>query len=100
MWQLYRSANKRLPRMPPGVIIAHDSVRPLPAKYASRRCWEPPVYPGGFRGYRTLGSAMAFRAIMRAVWERSKAAPRYGDCQAPLMILSEPLCLCAPGRRS
>jgi hypothetical protein len=29
----------------------------------------------GAAGYRTLGGAMAFRAIMRAVWQRSKVAP-------------------------
>ena len=36
MWQLYRPVNKRLPRTFRSVILAHDSVRPLPTQNARR----------------------------------------------------------------
>jgi hypothetical protein len=68
MWQLCRSASRRLPRTSLGVI---SPMTPF-ARYHSELRVE--TFPGA-ACYKTLGSAMALRAIMRAVWQRSKAAP-------------------------
>jgi hypothetical protein len=69
MWQLYRSFNKRLPRTSSDAIIVPDSV---PPRYHTKIRVE--TFPGA-ACYKTLSNAMAFRAIMRGVWQQSKAAP-------------------------
>jgi hypothetical protein len=51
--------------------LAHHSV---PRYYCKIRVETVP----GAACYRTLGNAMAFRAIIRAVVQRSKAAPLHG----------------------